>query len=30
MAENVVLTAVDERGVARLALNRPEVHTAVN
>jgi methylglutaconyl-CoA hydratase len=30
MAESLVLTAVDERGVATLTLNRPEVHNAYN
>jgi methylglutaconyl-CoA hydratase len=30
MVENVVLSAVDERGVATLTLNRPEVHNAYN
>ena len=30
MGENVVLTAIDERGVATLTLNRPEVHNAYN
>jgi methylglutaconyl-CoA hydratase len=30
MIENVVLSAVDERGVATLTLNRPEVHNAYN
>jgi methylglutaconyl-CoA hydratase len=30
MAENVVLTAIDERGIATLTLNRPEVHNAYN
>jgi methylglutaconyl-CoA hydratase len=30
MADNVVLSAVDERGIATLTLNRPEVHNAYN
>jgi methylglutaconyl-CoA hydratase len=30
MAENVVLSALDERGIATLTLNRPEVHNAYN
>jgi methylglutaconyl-CoA hydratase len=30
MAEKVVLTAMDERGIATLTLNRPEVHNAYN
>ena len=30
MVERLVLTAVDERGVATLTLNRPEVHNAYN
>lgn len=30
MAENVLLRAVDERGIATLTLNRPEVHNAYN
>jgi len=30
MAEPLVLTGVDERGVATLTLNRPEVHNAYN
>jgi methylglutaconyl-CoA hydratase len=30
MADKVVLSAVDERGVATLTLNRPEVHNAYN
>jgi methylglutaconyl-CoA hydratase len=30
MADDVVLSAVDERGIATLALNRPEVHNAYN
>jgi methylglutaconyl-CoA hydratase len=30
MAENIVLSALDQRGVATLSLNRPEVHNAYN
>ena len=30
MAESLVLRAIDERGVATLTLNRPEVHNAYN
>ena len=30
MAESLVLSAIDERGVATLTLNRPEVHNAYN
>jgi methylglutaconyl-CoA hydratase len=30
MVERLVLTAIDERGVATLTLNRPEVHNAYN
>jgi methylglutaconyl-CoA hydratase len=30
MAENVVLSALDERGIAALTLNRPHVHNAYN
>ena len=30
MADNAVLSAIDERGVATLTLNRPEVHNAYN
>jgi methylglutaconyl-CoA hydratase len=30
MAENVVLSALDERGIATLTLNRPDVHNAYN
>ena len=30
MAEHVLLRAVDERGIATLTLNRPEVHNAYN
>jgi methylglutaconyl-CoA hydratase len=28
MSETVVLAAIDERGIARVTLNRPEVHNA--
>jgi methylglutaconyl-CoA hydratase len=28
MAENIVLTSIDQRGVATITLNRPEVHNA--
>ena len=30
MAANVVLSSIDERGVATVTLNRPEVHNAYN
>jgi methylglutaconyl-CoA hydratase len=30
MLERLVLTAIDERGIATLTLNRPEVHNAYN
>ena len=30
MAEKVVLSAMDERGIATLTLNRPDVHNAYN
>ena len=30
MAANIVLTSTDQRGVATITLNRPEVHNAYN